>query len=296
MKGRSRMQIEELKTFVAVVDSKNFTKAARLLDIAQPTVSLHIKNLEAALETTLLTRTSRNFHVTPAGRLLYERALEMIDLTDRTKIELSQTTALKGILRIAASPVIAQAILPDVLTRLHAKYPDMRLELTTVPTFEINRLVKGKKADVGCSELDDLPSSYAFMQDELVLVASATHPLAQKRGTSILDLQNVHWILPDNKDASRALIDQALAQYGVQVKPTVMGSPESIKQAVLSGLGIAILSRHVCKRELAKGELTVLDYKVTPIKRTLYAGTRSSTHEVEAFLDELEAYCRLWQD
>lgn len=289
------MQIEELKTFVAVVDSKNFTKAARLLNIAQPTVSLHIKNLETTLETPLLTRNSRSFQVTPAGRLLYERALEMIALTDRTKVELTQTTALKGTLRIAASHVISQAILPDVLTRLNAKYPDMRLELTTVPPSEITRLVKSKKADVGCSELDNLPSSEAFMQDELLLIASATHPLAHKRSSSILDLQNSHWILPDAEDPSRPLIDQSLQQYGVQVKPTIMGSPESIKQAVLSGLGIAILSRHSCKRELAKGELTVLDYKVAPIKRTFYTGAHFTTNEVQAFLSELEAYCRLWQ-
>ena len=289
------MQIEELKTFVAVVDSKNFTKAARLLNISQPTVSLHIKNLEASLDTSLLTRNSRSFQVTPAGHLLYERAQEMIDLTNRTKVELTQTASLKGILRIAASPVIAQAILPDVLTRLHAKYPDLQLELITAPSNDIVRLLKSKKADVGCSEVNNLPSSEVFMEDELLLVASATHPLAQKRGTSILDLQNTHWILPDTDDISRKLIDQSLAQYGVQVKPTTIGTPEGIKQAVLSGLGIAILSRHSCKRELAKGELTVLEYKVAPIRRPFYTGTRAKTNEVQAFLSELEAYCRLWQ-
>ncbi|WP_158231785.1 LysR substrate-binding domain-containing protein [Sporosarcina sp. P19] len=216
-------------------------------------------------------------------------------MTDRTKVNLTQTTALKGTLRIAASPVISQAILPDVLTRLHAKYPDMRLELTTAPSSKIMLLLKSNKADVGCSELDNLSSSKAFMQDELLLFASATHPLAHKRSSSILDLQNTHWILPDTEDPSRPLIDQALQQYGVQVNPTIIGSPESIKQAVLSGLGIAILSRHSCKHELATGELTVLDYNVTPIQRTFYTVAHSNTKEAQAFLSELEAYCRLWQ-
>ncbi|ARF17703.1 LysR substrate-binding domain-containing protein [Sporosarcina ureae] len=216
-------------------------------------------------------------------------------MTNRTNAEFTQTTALKGTLRIAASPVISQAVLPDVLTRLHAKYPDMRLELTTASPSNILRLLKSKKADIGCSELDNLPLSKAFMQDELLLFASATHPLAHKKSSSILDLQNTHWILPDTEDPSRSLIDQALQQYGVQAKPTIMDSPESIKQAVLSGLGIAILSRHSCKHELATGELTVLHYKVTPIQRTFYTGTYSNTNEVQAFLSELEAYCRLWQ-
>lgn len=219
----------------------------------------------------------------------------MIDLINHTNIDLTQTTSLKGTLRIGASPVISQAILPDVLTRLHAKYPDMRLELTTAPSSDIARLLKSHKVDVGCSELDNLPSAEAFMQDELVLIASATHPLARKRSSSILDLQNTHWILPDTEDPSRLLIDQSLKQYGVQVQPTIMSSPESIKQAVLSGLGIAILSRHSCKQELAQGDLTILDYKVAPIKRAFYTGTRSKTNEVQAFLSELQAYCRLWQ-
>lgn len=219
----------------------------------------------------------------------------MIDLTDRTKVDSTQATALKGNLRIAASPVISQAILPDVLTRLHAKYPDMRLELTTAPSSDITQLLKNNKVDIGCSELDDLPSSKPFMQDELLLFASIKHPLAHKKSSSILDLQNTHWILPDTKDPSRPLIDQSLQQYGVLVQPTIMGAPESIKQAVLSGLGIAILSRYSCKHELAKGELTILDYKVAPIKRTLYTGTHSNTKEVQAFLSELQAYCRLWQ-
>ena len=216
-------------------------------------------------------------------------------MTDRTKVDSTQATALKGNLRIAASPVISQAILPDVLTRLHAKYPDMRLELTTAPSSDITQLLKNNKVDIGCSELDDLPSSKPFMQDELLLFASIKHPLAHKKSSSILDLQNTHWILPDTKDPSRPLIDQSLQQYGVLVQPTIMGAPESIKQAVLSGLGIAILSRYSCKHELAKGELTILDYKVAPIKRTLYTGTHSNTKEVQAFLSELQAYCRLWQ-
>ncbi|PIC88385.1 hypothetical protein CSV71_15190 [Sporosarcina sp. P21c] len=219
----------------------------------------------------------------------------MIDLTDRREVDSMQATALKGNLRIAASPVISQAILPDVLTRLHAKYPDMRLELTTAPSSEITQLLKSHKTDIGCSELDNLPSSKAFMQDELLLFASIKHPLAHTKSSSILDLQNTHWILPDTKDPSRPLIDQSLKQYGILVNPTIIDSPKSIKQAVLSGLGIAILSRFSCKHELAKGELTILDYKVAPIKRTLYTGTHSNTKEVQAFLSELQAYCRLWQ-
>ncbi|WP_162805819.1 LysR family transcriptional regulator [Sporosarcina sp. PTS2304] len=290
------MQLEELKTFVAVVDSENFTKAARLLKIAQPTVSLHVKNLESTLQTPLLTRTSRSFQVTPAGQLLYERAIELIKLADRTKVELQQQQRpVKGPLRIASTPVIAEGILPDVLTRLHAKFPDLLIELHVDDSYAIANLLRQKKADVGCSEVAEISSATMFMQDELLLVSSSTHPLAHKKSSSIIDLQNVHWILPDTKDPSRTLIDQSLQQYGVNPTHTIVSSPESRKQSVLSGLGIAFLSRHSCKREFERGELTVLSYKLSPIRRPFYTLTAKPSATSQVFLDELDAYCRLWK-
>ncbi|MDV6379390.1 LysR family transcriptional regulator [Sporosarcina sp. GW1-11] len=290
------MQIEELKTFIAVVDSENFTKAARVLKIAQPTVSLHVKNLESTLQTPLLTRTSRSFKVTAAGQLLYERALELIDLADRTKVELThQQKRLKGPFRIAATPVIAEGILPDVLTRLHAKYPELQVELSAVESHMIADLLRKRKADVGCSDIEELSSANVFMEDELLLVASSNHPLAHKKSSSILDLQSAYWILPSTEDMSRTLIDRSLHQYGVKPNYAIVNSPESIKQSVLSGLGIAFLSRHSCKREIERGELAVLNYKVSPIRRPFYTLTTKQSATTQAFLDELDAYCRLWK-
>lgn len=113
------MQLEELRTFIAVVDSKNFTKAGNELNISQPTVSLHVKNLEDELNITLLVRSNKSFHITNAGQLLYERAKQLIQLASQTKEEIQwQQKEVSGILRIAASYTIGESILPDVLNRL----------------------------------------------------------------------------------------------------------------------------------------------------------------------------------
>ncbi|WP_153723353.1 LysR family transcriptional regulator [Sporosarcina cascadiensis] len=289
------MQIEELKTFVAVIDQKNFTKAAVLLKLAQPTVSLHIKNLEETLQTSLLKRTSRSFQVTPAGQLLYERAVQLIDLADRTKMELTRPqSSAAGLLRIAASPVIAEGILPDVLTRLHAKFPELYLRLEVISAHSIDDVVHNKKADIGCSEVTKTTLANTFMEDELLLVAVSGHPLARKKSSSILDLQETHWILPNEEDPERDLIDSSLTQFGVHPKHTVISSPEGRKRAVLSGLGIAFLSRHSCKRELERGELAALNYKVAPIRRPFYSLVNENSLAATALLDELHAYCRLW--
>lgn len=107
------MHYDALKTFVTLAEVKNFTKTAELLLMSQPSVSLHIKNLEKEFQTKLFQRSPKYLKITPSGEILYDRAKQMITIYEQTRQEiLDQQHIIKGDLKIAASFTIGEYILP----------------------------------------------------------------------------------------------------------------------------------------------------------------------------------------
>ena len=113
------MLIDELKTFVTVVEMRNFTKAGEFLHVSQPTVSLHIKHLEAELKSTLLVRANKNIPDYTCREILYSRAKQLLHLAEQTKDEiLWQHNRVGGILRISASYTIGESEVPKILNAI----------------------------------------------------------------------------------------------------------------------------------------------------------------------------------
>ncbi|MEK3936200.1 LysR family transcriptional regulator [Sporosarcina sp. FSL W7-1349] len=290
------MLLEELKTFITVVEHQNFTKAAKELNLAQPTVSLHIKNLESELNVPLLVRSHRTFHVTPEGELLYERAIQLLKLAEKTKEEiLWKHQEVSGKLRISASYTIGEYLLPEVLTVLHQKFPHLQAEVTIENTEDVETAVRELRCDVGCIE-GSVPAKELiikpFMFDELILVAVNTHPLAKLDHVELADLQSAHWIMREKGSGTRQFTDYLLRSIG-QVNPscTIFGSNEGVKQALLSGLGIAAVSVYTAKRALDRGELVPLKVDVISQKRvfsTLHSPLMGEKRHVEVFIKELK--------
>ena len=121
---------EALRTFVTLVEVKNFTKTAEILHMSQPSVSLHIKNLEKEFQTNLLLRSPKFLQITPTGEILYERAKQMITIYEQAKQEiLEQQNTIKGELKIGASFTIGEYVLPYLLFDLHKDFPQLELEV-----------------------------------------------------------------------------------------------------------------------------------------------------------------------
>lgn len=295
------MQLEELRTFIAVVDSKNFTKAGNELNISQPTVSLHVKNLEDELNITLLVRSNKSFHITNAGQLLYERAKQLIQLASQTKEEIQwQQKEVSGILRIAASYTIGESILPDVLNRLLKKHPALQFEVSIENTEGVEAAVRELRCDIGCIEGSIDAKELViqpFMEDQLILVANPYHPLAQTENISKIDLQSAHWIMRENGSGTREYTNYILNSIG-QIKPsrTVIGSNEGVKKLVLCGVGIAMVSVHTVRKELDTGELIPLRFNLTLPKRrfsTLLSPLVQKKRHIAIFSDELSQFHKL---
>ncbi|MGB3570331.1 MAG: LysR family transcriptional regulator, partial [Priestia megaterium] len=266
------MYYDALKTFVSVVEEQSFTKAAEKLMISQPSVSVHIKNLEKEFQTSLFLRSPKMLKITPSGEILYDRAKQMIQIYEHTKRDIYEHHhRVKGMLTIGASFTIGEYILPSFLAKLREQYPDIDVEVTIGNTKEIAQLVRHFKVDVGLieghTEESDLHIQ-SFMDDELAIVASVDHPLAQLKKVEIDDLQNQRWVAREKGSGTREYLDHVLMSNGLKMKSMLtISSNQGIKEAIVHNLGMSVLSLCAIKEDVAQKHLSILNVNTAPFKR-----------------------------
>lgn len=135
--------LEELKTFIAVVEIKNFTKAAEYLSLSQPSVSVHIKNLENYFGEKLIDRSVRqkSIKITEQGYLLYKRAKEVVSIIEAAKLEVKiDTEYIVGDIKISAVPSAANYILPKYIAEFSKKYPNINIELSIKSFDDVKKI------------------------------------------------------------------------------------------------------------------------------------------------------------
>jgi len=288
--------IEELKTFRAVVEFKNFTKAAEKIMLSQPSVSVHIKQLEIFFGTTLIERSSREkkINITSAGYLLYDRAGEIISLLDKTKSELTKyQNSVCGTLRIGASFTIGEYILPKFLGKFSKIYPDLTLEVKIGNTAAICDMVNKKELDIGLIE-GMVPSSQFiyenFLKDEMVLALYNNHKLVGKE-LSMEALNNETWISREEGSGTQEYLSMFLSNNNIVPKNIVIfGSNYSVKEAVKNELGITIISSYVTNSSLENKEITVIPLGDKYVRYFSYILPKNTTlsKAIKAFINEIE--------
>lgn len=267
------MLYEELVTFVTLAEVKNFTKTAEKLLMSQPTVSLHIKNLEREFQTTLFYRNPKLLKITPSGELLLERAKHMLSLYENTKKDiLEYHKKMSGSLKIGASFTIGECMLPNLLKKISQQYPDLQLEVSIGSSDEIIRKVKIMQLDIGLIEEQKKEKDLVivpFLKDELVVFARHGHPLAAKQPLSIVDLQHENWVMREEGTEQRKYIHDIFQSNQLQVASTItISNNQGIKEAVIAGLGISLLSKWMIERELKHKYVSLLHLQDTPFTRS----------------------------
>ena len=265
---------DALKTFVTLVEIKNFTKTAAILNMSQPNVSLHIKNLEKEFQTTLIERSPKFLKITTTGNLLYDRAKQIITIYEQTKQEiLEHHHLIKGELKIGTSFTIGEYILPSILIELQTDFPELEIHVVIGNTEEIVELVKLLDVDIGLIEGQtnekDL-SVHPFMKDELYIVASPTHPLSQKENVTIADLQNQIWVTREVGSGTREYFNHVTSANGLKLKSLLtISSNQGIKETLMNGYGLSLLSQSVIKRDVQHRNLSIIPFKDHSFSRTL---------------------------
>jgi DNA-binding transcriptional LysR family regulator len=292
---------DALKTFVTLAEVKNFTKTAELLLMSQPSVSLHIKNLEKEFQTKLFHRSPKFLKITPSGEILYDRAKQMITIYEQTRQDiLEQQNTIKGELKIGASFTIGEYILPPLLLDLQKKYPELELQVTIGNTEEIIQSTRSHHVDIGLiegqtneKELTVIP----FMQDELFIVSSNKHPLVHKKEVAITDLQNEAWIMRETGSGTREYFNHFIRSNGLKVKSLLtISSNQGIKETLINGMGISILSGSVVERDVNQKNLSIIKIKNQEFKRTLSYVLSPVMQEKKNVSIFVEALNKKWPD
>jgi len=266
-----------LHVFKVAAEGLNFTRAARELHISQPAVTQHIKQLEEHYGQALFVRGPAGLSLTASGELLYEHALRAAtaeaDLEARLRTD---DRSLRGTLKIAASTSIAQYLLPRWLGDFAQAHPQVRLDLRMGNTEEVGAALSAGRVELGLIEgfySRREFKSERFMEDEIVVVAAPSHPLAKKKELSLGDLAAAPWVLREPGSGTREVVERALKRVRVNPKKlhTVLESwsSETIKGLVETGAGVAFLSRLALRHEIAAGALVVLPVAGLQIRRAL---------------------------
>lgn len=272
------MDFRRLEVFVKVYLLKSFSRAGQALYLSQPTVSEHIRLLEEDLGLTLFDRQGKEVLPTPAGRLLYQYANQLMALRQDSLRAMKQFRDLgTGDLLIGGSNIPGQYLLPGLLGRFKDRFPKIRIRLLIGDTQNIqNKLLEGaiELGLVGAQVDHRQISCHMLTTDELVCIASPQQVKDRQKALDSQALLALPFILREKGSGTRKALEQALKKIDLDIKDlqvvAEMGSNEAIRQAVKAGVGISIISRRAVLEDLEQGRLQELKIKKFPLIRNFY--------------------------
>lgn len=276
------MEDHRLRAFCLVVEMKSFSKAAEAKFMTQSAMSHLIKSLETELGIKLLNREGKTVMTTPAGRILYEQARQILEQYKRMEQDVySLMQMIKGPLSVGASTTAATYLLPQVFYNFSRTYPEVQIKLSASGTETIfGDLLEGK-IDIGVVEgKKDRPnvSFEEIAEDEIVIIASDDNPLTTKQALSIDDLISQPFIMPEANSGMREFIDDFLSSKNIDPKDLkiamTLDNTELIVQMVQSGIGISFVSKWSVFRSIKDGTIKILKVSGKRLQRKFHLITR----------------------
>lgn len=295
------MEDHKLKVFCTVAETKSFSKTSEIIHLTQPAVSLLIQALEEIYETKLFDRSSSLINLTPAGEILYKYAKNILNLYADAEKEIGKITGLiKGSITIGASTTIGNYVLPAVIADFKKTHPKIKINVFIGNTKRIVDLLNSGGVDIGLVEGETSKHKIKtdpIITDELTFIVPPFHPWAKKKVVSILEVTKEPFILREEGSGTRQMIEKYLLSHGISTSDMrialVLGSTESIKEAVESGIGISIVSKWAARKEVKYGSLKLITPKEEKIIRNFSLIMQKSTvlsHAVDEFLAYLKSY------
>lgn len=238
--------INQVIAFSTVARTGSFAEAAIQLHVSQPALSIAIKNLEEALGGKLLARTTRSVALTPEGKAFYPVARRLLSDWEQSLQDVRNHFALRrGKLDIAAMPTYTINLLPQILAEFHRQYPDINVTVHDVIAESVVEMVREARCELGVTfkpgDASDLHFQPLF-KDRFVAILPTTHSLLTKAQLRWTDLLVYPHISLQRPAGTRALIDQALAEKGLNLTPAFESHQlVSIGRMVSEGLGLSVV-------------------------------------------------------
>lgn len=268
------MTLRHIQIFLAVCDTGSTVKASEYLNLAQPTISLGIKEIEKYYRIKLFDRISRSLILTEAGEnfLIYAREINNNFLSLENQIKDYDKT---NQLSIGASLTIGIFIIPKIIKEFKIKYPETKLNVVIKDSVSIANLVIENKIDLGFIESDNVGNEFKslkstpFYKDRLVLAVSSAHRFANKEIISINELEGEQLILREKDSAGRALIEKVFSKHNFK-ESTVWESvsTDAILSMVSHNLGISILPNSIINNNLSNLNIKQINIDEQEFNRT----------------------------
>lgn len=275
------MEIDQLRTFLAVLEHGTFSRAGEALRIGQSTVSFHIKALETAVGSRLLDRGGGTVGATAAGEELRKYAIRILSLRDEALSRLrAEEKGDAGQIVVAASTIPAEYLLPPVLAAFLGAHPAVSVRVDVSDSRRALAALVDQACDlalVGQEPRERRVVASAFAEDEVVLVGV---PLLVPSGKATLDdLRGCRFVVREEGSGTRGAVAKILAAAAPSRAAVVqVGSSEAAKRCALEGVGLTFISRRAVADDLDAGRLRVAKVTGTPIRRRFWvARLRTAT-------------------
>ena len=299
--GKENMELKHLLSYATVVRLGSFSRAAEELYIAQPTISLHIRQLEEELGTKLLLRTTKNVEVTEKGREVYECAANILQLRDRITEKCSDGE--RRIIRLGASTIPSAYILPEVLPAYVGKHPSTYFTIDQGDSRSVAEKLAEGVIDIGLTGMKPASTEILaepFYEDTVVIITPVREPflsMKEHNSATLKKLFEEPVILREEgsgslKAANTFLLNAGYSEDDLRVAART-NDPEAIKNLVAQGLGISMISSKAAENYSRENRLLVFSFPEISGRRLLYIVTRKHSvlsERAEDFLRYLRQF------
>ena len=280
--GKENMELKHLLSYATVARLGSFSRAAEELYIAQPTISLHVRQLEEELQTKLLFRTTKNVELTEKGREVYECAVRILQLRDRIAEQCSEEE--RRVIRLGASTIPSAYILPEVLPPYVQRHPSTYFTIDQGDSRSVTEKLAEGVIDIGLIGMKPASAdivSEPFYEDTVVIITPVREPFLSMKENSSATLRKLFEepvILREEGSGSLKAAGTFLAAAGYTEGDLRVAArtndPEAIKNMVVQGLGISMISSKAAENYSRENRLLVFAFPEISGSRLLYIATR----------------------
>lgn len=289
------MTLRHMKIFVAVFQYSNITKAAAELHLAQPSVSLAIKELEEYYGIQLFARIGRRISPTQCGEEFYNYAIHIVSLFEDMETKIKNWDKV-GSIRIGTSITIGTHILPTLLKQYQSKFPSLTIEAVVGKSSDIKQKILANSLDIGLIETNPEHTDLCvtpFMRDNMCAIVANDHPLAAGVSASLSQLVQYPFLVREKGSAGRDLLDACCSLQRLSYRVLLeSSSTQAIVKAVANGLGVAILPYLLVERDVQENVIKALRLR-QPLRRDLnivYHKSKFLSPNMKAFFALCQRY------
>lgn len=266
--------LRQLTVFLTVARHLHFTRAAHDLGMTQPSVSMHIRQLEENLGIALFEQIGKRTFLTEAGQELYRYCHTIHQQLAEAETTLERLKGAQGgQLRLAIGRT-AKYFMPRLIAAFTLKHPDIVIDLDITGRDRLLAQLEDNERDMvvmGSVPADDNLEAVPFLEDPLVVIAPPTHPLAGKPKVSLATLATERFLMREPGSDTREITDDFFRRQGIEARTTmIINSNEAIKQSVQAGIGLALVPTQSVLLELEVGRLVTLALDAPAPQRVWY--------------------------